>query len=120
MRRFKSRGFEVAGAAETPGGSDHLVDEKKLDGGGGAVLGEEVAAEGLEILPIFRLDDHVARGETVLERVAAGDGSAAGGAGSSGAPGVAAVGRDLSFGRYGGYLVRSGAGYLYGRARWSC
>lgn len=80
---------------EVPGGVQELVEEQLGEGACGLEFGDQLAAEGFEVLAFLVGDDELAGGEAVAEGVAGAAGLAFGGAGAGGAPGVFAVGGDL-------------------------
>ena len=91
-------GFDAAEAALDPFGGDEGVDERELDGAGGAVVVVKCGGEGFEFGGIFAGDDVGPGVDAGFEGVERGAGLAFGRGGAGGFLGVAAIGVDLGFG----------------------
>jgi hypothetical protein len=90
-------GFEVTGAAETPGGNDDLLEDEFFERADGVEVAGEGLGKSVEFLRVLGIDDDVGGGEAVLEGVEADAGFALGGAGAGAFLGIAAIGVDLFF-----------------------
>ena len=93
-------GFDPAVAAEEPFIMDEGIDEGAFGGSSRGVLGGEGGFESLELSSALLADDDAVAVEARFEGVPAGRGLALDGAWAGGELGVAAVGRDLFFGRH--------------------
>jgi hypothetical protein len=92
--------FEDARPAETPGGDDDLLDQDGFKGiGGGETVAQGVGV-GVEIVGVFRGDEDLRGGKSVLKGVETGPGFSCWGAGAGAATGVAAIGFVLFFSRH--------------------
>jgi len=94
-------GFDAAEAALGPLSGDEGVDERELDGIGGAEVEEELGGEGFEFGGIFAGDDVGPGVDAGFEGVESGAGFALGGGGAGGFLGVEAIGVDLGLGGHG-------------------
>jgi hypothetical protein len=92
-RGGEEAGFEAGGAEDGLLGEGDALDGEEFLGVDGAVDGDEVVCESLDLVEFFESDDGKSGGgEAVLSGVLRGAGFALGGARSGGTPGVGAVG----------------------------